>query len=582
MNGFGLKISNPDMKYRIEKLIGTGAFGQVYHASPLNEKQELIENMKVAFKQQDIHVFNSSATDLEKEDFMMRLLRLLREIATFQLKHPNIVEILDAFPTLENKFVIVSEFAEEGNLEMYVKKRLNQEKRKLSVSEISFIMLQLLEGLDYTHTCKFTHRDISPDNILVFDGLIVKICDFGIASYGTKTKLNAGKDDYKAPEICLNQAYDNKVDIWSLGVVLHYLMTGSDKLSGDRKVNTVLSNIQSLQLIQKIDLEEQYSEFQQIFNEMTSFQAEKRPTIQDLKEDFLQLIGFNNEYLAYQNYVMDYYFKQANSSFQSSMKQLQKYAEFHFRNVELKDSKAMQDNINGLLNDFDQYIETMQSFLTRKKEVKLDKNVANFRIVPSREEAKAVPLTTEEIPQKLEEYRRLVDQHINQSGDVNELVFRLNGQCQLLYKASSDTFKGNAFHQKCDNKGPTVAFILSEYGQIFGGYTSIPWKSPEGLYQQNSDGDAFIFQLTKRAKYTQSQNTGFAVGHQKNQILQFGMTDIFIKDNCDERRSSSANIGSTYQLPNGIQYGTQQCEQYLAGSKNFKVLEIEVYQVSRD
>jgi len=76
------------------------------------------------------------------------------------------------------------------------------------------------------------HRDISPDNILVFDNDIFKICDFGLAAFGESSVLITGKENYMAIEIRNNQEYTSKCDIFSLGALLLYLCNKNPRYNG--------------------------------------------------------------------------------------------------------------------------------------------------------------------------------------------------------------------------------------------------------------------------------------------------------------------------------------------------------------
>ncbi|CDW81058.1 tldc domain-containing protein [Stylonychia lemnae] len=187
-------------------------------------------------------------------------------------------------------------------------------------------------------------------------------------------------------------------------------------------------------------------------------------------------------------------------------------------------------------------------------------------------------------PDKPKYYRRLVDFHIetlrNQQIKGICKLLPLNGQCKLIFKATNDGFTASNFHQKCDNKGPTISFIQSEHGQVFGGYTTVSWTTPDNNNKLNNDNDAFVFSLSKNTLHKQYQNFDNAVLHYKDWLMLFGSShDIFISNDCNNNSNSGCNLGYTYMPPQGFKYGDQQSKDYLGGSKEFKVIEIEVYQV---
>eukprot|EP00347_Sterkiella_histriomuscorum_P004904 403358644 len=109
-------------------------------------------------------------------------------------------------------------------------------------------------------------------------------------------------------------------------------------------------------------------------------------------------------------------------------------------------------------------------------------------------------------------------------------------QYELLYQGSRDGFTAKAFHDKCDNKGPTVSFILSEFGQTFGGYSSILWQRNNKFAP---DENAFIFQLSKKTIHRQFQNKDKAIFNKSSFLCLFGSgSDIAIQNNCDIKNTS--------------------------------------------
>ncbi|CDW80450.1 UNKNOWN [Stylonychia lemnae] len=174
------------------------------------------------------------------------------------------------------------------------------------------------------------------------------------------------------------------------------------------------------------------------------------------------------------------------------------------------------------------------------------------------------------------EFRRLVDKQFKNSKIIPSNLIPVIGKASLIYKATSDGFNSKDFHQKCDNQGNTISFILSEYDQVFGCYTTKPWKSPITI-QKEIDKEAFIFSLTKNTIHKYFE---FAVQHNKNKLMVFGTRNgISISSNCNYNSESCCSQGNIFNPEKGCFEDDQQSKEYLAGAKNFKVIEIEVYQV---
>eukprot|EP00347_Sterkiella_histriomuscorum_P015969 403355002 len=148
---------------------------------------------------------------------------------------------------------------------------------------------------------------------------------------------------------------------------------------------------------------------------------------------------------------------------------------------------------------------------------------------------------------------------------------------RLLFQGSRDGFTSKAFHQKCDNKGPTICFILSEFGQTFGGYTSISWES---RVINLPDNNAILFQLNKNTLHRLIQDKGTGIYNNNEYLCIFGTNlywDIGIQNDCDKKAQSICNLGHNYLPPNGFKPGLTEARNYLAGKYNYKVIEIEVY-----
>lgn len=148
---------------------------------------------------------------------------------------------------------------------------------------------------------------------------------------------------------------------------------------------------------------------------------------------------------------------------------------------------------------------------------------------------------------------------------------------KLLYRGSRDGFSGTSFHSKCDNKGPTVVVIRSNFGKVFGGFTDVIWKT-ENTYRTTKN--AFLFSIDKKAKYH------IKSGCEKNAIRchgggpSFGEGDIRIFDTNVQSLlgDSSSNFPCTYNC-NEYPYPGDGKSNFLAGANKFTVSEIEVYSV---
>ncbi|CDW78416.1 tldc domain-containing protein [Stylonychia lemnae] len=539
-----LKKTDQDRKYEIIAKIGKGGQGLVHKASYIdkNNKEQL-----VALKQQELSKIATNEKDLNEQ-----ILRLAREISTFDLRHPNIVEVQDAFITFDSRLIIIITELADKDLKQYYEEQKNlSEEKSLSASKISFILLQILESLDYIHDLGIIHRDISPDNILVFqDKMAFKICDFGLATYGEYTVLAAGKEKYKAPEIIYkNPGYNNKADIWCLGIVLYYLITGEETYKNEA-INYKIDNQKLFEEFKKLlqnPETEQYEKYQEelIIYRMQQFAEQQRQQAEEFKK-YLQDQLKNNTY------------------------------KFIYSDAIQKELKILKDEIVSFQLEVESQIEEEKAQQPIRGLDKSEQQERHSNNVIQEDK----PLTEEQLILHQSNFRRLVDTHLKNNGILNQELPKLQGASKLLYKASRDGFRAKHFHEKCDNQGPTLTFIMSEMGQVFGGYTSLDWKSPENLYQQETDPKAYIFSLTQNTLHKQYQNNDYSICHLKHQHVQFGMTDIQIRDNCNEKKNSLSNIGSTYMPPEDIELGTTKCEKYLAGEEQFRVLDIEVYSVT--
>jgi len=216
-------------RYELEEKIGSGGMAIVYKA----KCHLLRRHVAVKILRPEL---------VEDENFVTRFKR--ESLAAASLSHPNIVNIYDVGE--ENGiYYIVMEYIRGKTLKEYIK-----EKRKLEWEEAVRIALQICSALKHAHKNGIVHRDIKPQNILVSEDGTIKVADFGIAravSSATVTVAGAnvmGSVHYFSPEQARGGYVDAKSDLYSLGIVLYEMVTGSVPFEGDTAISVALKHIQ--------------------------------------------------------------------------------------------------------------------------------------------------------------------------------------------------------------------------------------------------------------------------------------------------------------------------------------------------
>jgi serine/threonine protein kinase len=163
------------------------------------------------------------------------------------LKHPNIIQLYDWYYDLK-KTTLILEYA-DMDLKCYINNH------SINQYIIKNIMTQLCSGLSYCHNQYIIHRDLKPQNILIQfrPNIHVKIADFGLAinhQLNKNLSYNVVSLWYRAPEIILNQTYDEKVDIWSLGCIYYELVTNRILFKGteDTQLQVIIDKLFKIEL----------------------------------------------------------------------------------------------------------------------------------------------------------------------------------------------------------------------------------------------------------------------------------------------------------------------------------------------
>ena len=208
-------------RYQVEKELGKGAMGVVYLG-----KDPKIGRM-VAIKTMAL------SQEFEADELQDVKERFFREAETAgRLSHPNIVSIFDAGEEHDLAYIAM-EFVKGGDLTKHIKPNT-----LLPIGEVLRLMADAADALDYAHTNSVVHRDIKPANMMLLaDSQVIKLMDFGIAriadSSKTKTGMVLGTPSYMSPEQLSGKKVDGRSDLFSLGVTLYQMVTGSLPFQAD-------------------------------------------------------------------------------------------------------------------------------------------------------------------------------------------------------------------------------------------------------------------------------------------------------------------------------------------------------------
>ena len=218
-----------DGRYRVIRRLGSGGMANVY----LAEDEEL--GRRVAIKVLD----EKHAND---EQFVERFRREAKNAAS--LSHPNIVSIYDRGEA-EGTYYIAMEYIEGRTL-----KDLIVSRGPLPVERAVSYARQILGAVRFAHRKGIVHRDIKPHNVLVDTDGRLKVTDFGIARAGASQMTEAGSiigtAQYLSPEQARGASVDQRSDLYSVGIVLNEMLTGSVPFSGDTPVEIAMKHISAV------------------------------------------------------------------------------------------------------------------------------------------------------------------------------------------------------------------------------------------------------------------------------------------------------------------------------------------------
>lgn len=224
-------------KYNICKELGKGAYGEVRLAFS-NQTMEkfavkIISKKKFTIRGKNEQVFTNS---------IMTEVSILKK-----LDHPCIIKIYEVIDTPDRVFIVL-ELVEGGELFDKVASAGQYEEKTAKL-----LFYQMVLAIKYLHDQGISHRDLKPENILLYDKenneTLIKVTDFGLSKFfdsATVLKTFCGTPNYLAPEVLVSRgggSYTNKVDNWSLGVILYILLVGYPPFSDENTSVTLEQQI---------------------------------------------------------------------------------------------------------------------------------------------------------------------------------------------------------------------------------------------------------------------------------------------------------------------------------------------------
>lgn len=234
----GAKMGHGDKKsqqftYNADRVVGNGSFGVVFQATVNGESNEQVAIKKV----------------YQDKRYKNRELQIMKE-----LYHPNVITLRHAFYTQGDKadeiyLNVVMDYVPETVFRIL--KHYNKMKQQVPMILIKLYAYQAFRGLAYIHALGICHRDIKPQNLLVYpDTHVLRICDFGSAKRLIKGQTNVSyicSRYYRAPELIFGATdYGQTIDVWSVGCVVSELILGQPIFPGDSGVDQLVEIIKVL------------------------------------------------------------------------------------------------------------------------------------------------------------------------------------------------------------------------------------------------------------------------------------------------------------------------------------------------
>ena len=371
--------SNPEDLFTLLYLIGTGGFGKVYKAMHNSTNQiyaiKIVDYTKDCSTKKNIS-FNYNS--IQQETSVMRLVQNNNYILQYYGSY---------YSRKSNTVWLILEYCACGSA---VDLMLSMD-RTLSEIEVSTIMEMVLKGLIAIHKINLIHRDIKGSNILLSESGYAKLGDFGVGIQLTDEEFRTSKKGspyWMSPQVVLNEKYDTKTDIWSLGITCVELVEGEPP-NGEMKPGKVMEKIACSppKVEEIIDPNEHTDEFIDFVRLCLEVDPSKRPdAAQLLKHPFITKLAQGREYLAnlvnthineVENYRMEEEEKEKNEKNKSLSENEENNTENN-NNNNLNDNNSMKNKSEEVSMKYIENNNNMSLVIFQKNKNSINSNKNSF------------------------------------------------------------------------------------------------------------------------------------------------------------------------------------------------------------
>ena len=229
----GLEPEPKITDFTITKELGSGSFGRVY----------LVTHKKTKVQYAIKAIDKRDKTNIEEKPYFRREVEVM-----YKIHHPNVVKLFGHFED-NNYCYFIMEYISKGNVYGLIPQ---DKKKRISTQIVVSLIKDVISAVYFLHNMEppIIHRDIKPENVLLAEGMVAKLTDFGWSNYmqeDEKRTTVCGTPIYLAPEIIKEQGHDERVDVWWIGVLLFELITGNVPFQGN-DLETLKSNILKLKI----------------------------------------------------------------------------------------------------------------------------------------------------------------------------------------------------------------------------------------------------------------------------------------------------------------------------------------------